>query len=88
MTLEANSDYLKARARADLEPEWRFRRPVAVTVGIFATLHQVIERQDSLVTIHYTLPLLPEQVPVDPQGVLDIVYFGGALWTAFELSAA
>ena len=33
MTLEANPDYLKARARADLEPEWRLHRPVAVTVG-------------------------------------------------------
>jgi DNA-binding beta-propeller fold protein YncE len=28
----ANPDIIKARRRADLEPEWRFRRPVAVNV--------------------------------------------------------
>ena len=31
--INVNPDWLKARALADLEPEWRFRRPVAVTVG-------------------------------------------------------
>jgi len=30
--IEANPDIMKARRRADLEPEWRFRRPVAVNV--------------------------------------------------------
>ena len=30
--IEANPDILKARRRVDLEPEWRFRRPVAVNV--------------------------------------------------------
>ena len=33
MFVEANPDYLKARERADLEPEWRLRRPVSVDVG-------------------------------------------------------
>ena len=28
--IEANPDILKARRRVNLEPEWRFRRPVAV----------------------------------------------------------
>ena len=31
-TVDANPDYLKARRRADLTPEWRFERPVAVNV--------------------------------------------------------
>ena len=31
--VDANPDYVKARARADLEPEWRLRRPVALAVG-------------------------------------------------------
>lgn len=30
--IEANPDIMKARRRADLEPEWRFHRPVAVNV--------------------------------------------------------
>jgi DNA-binding beta-propeller fold protein YncE len=30
--INANPDILKARRRADMEPEWRFRRPVAVNV--------------------------------------------------------
>ena len=30
--IDANPEYIKARRRADLEPEWRFRRPVAVNV--------------------------------------------------------
>jgi len=30
--IEANPDILKARRRVNLEPEWRFRRPVAVNV--------------------------------------------------------
>jgi hypothetical protein len=30
--MEANPDILKARRRVHLEPEWRFRRPVAVNV--------------------------------------------------------
>jgi DNA-binding beta-propeller fold protein YncE len=30
--VEANPDILKARRRVNLEPEWRFRRPVAVNV--------------------------------------------------------
>ena len=30
--LAGNPEYLKARRRADMEPEWRFRRPVAVNV--------------------------------------------------------
>ena len=30
--IDANPDIIKARRRADLEPEWRFRRPVAVNV--------------------------------------------------------
>jgi len=30
--LQGNPEYLKARRRADMEPEWRFRRPVAVNV--------------------------------------------------------
>ena len=30
--IEANPDIMKARRRVDLEPEWRFRRPVAVRV--------------------------------------------------------
>lgn len=29
---------------------------------------QSIERQDSQITIHYTLPLPPERVPVEPPG--------------------
>lgn len=33
LQLEANPDIVKARARVDLEPEWRLRRPVAVNVG-------------------------------------------------------
>ncbi|MEC8856296.1 MAG: NHL repeat-containing protein, partial [Chloroflexota bacterium] len=30
--LDGNPEYLKARRRADMEQEWRFRRPVAVNV--------------------------------------------------------
>ncbi len=30
--IDANPEIIKARRRADLEPEWRFRRPVAVNV--------------------------------------------------------
>ena len=30
--IEANPDIIKARRRANMEPEWRFRRPVAVNV--------------------------------------------------------
>ena len=30
--IDANPDIIKARRRVDLEPEWRFRRPVAVRV--------------------------------------------------------
>ena len=30
--IDANPDIVKARRRVDLEPEWRFRRPVAVNV--------------------------------------------------------
>jgi len=30
--IDANPGYIKARRRADMEPEWRFRRPVAVNV--------------------------------------------------------
>lgn len=30
--IEANPEIMKARRRADMEPEWRFRRPVAVNV--------------------------------------------------------
>jgi outer membrane protein assembly factor BamB len=30
--IAANPDILKARRRVNLEPEWRFRRPVAVNV--------------------------------------------------------
>jgi len=30
--LEANPEILKARRRANMEPEWRFQRPVAVNV--------------------------------------------------------
>ena len=30
--IEANPDIVKARRRVNLEPEWRFRRPVAVNV--------------------------------------------------------
>ena len=30
--VDANPDYKKARQRADLSPEWRFRRPMAVNV--------------------------------------------------------
>ena len=30
--IEANPDIMKARRRVDLEPEWRFHRPVAVNV--------------------------------------------------------
>jgi len=30
--IDANPDIVKARRRADMEPEWRFRRPVAVNV--------------------------------------------------------
>ncbi len=30
--IDANPDIIKARRRTDLEPEWRFRRPVAVNV--------------------------------------------------------
>ena len=30
--IEANPDMVKARRRVNLEPEWRFRRPVAVNV--------------------------------------------------------
>jgi DNA-binding beta-propeller fold protein YncE len=30
--IDANPDIIKARRRVDLEPEWRFRRPVAVQV--------------------------------------------------------
>lgn len=30
--LAGNPEHLKARRRADMEPEWRFRRPVAVNV--------------------------------------------------------
>ena len=30
--IDANPDIVKARRRVDLEPEWRFRRPVAVRV--------------------------------------------------------
>ena len=30
--INANPDILKARRRADMEPEWRFRRPVAVNI--------------------------------------------------------
>ncbi|MQF96614.1 MAG: hypothetical protein FI731_13175, partial [SAR202 cluster bacterium] len=30
--LDANPEIVKARRRADLEPEWRFHRPVAVNV--------------------------------------------------------
>ena len=30
--IDANPDIIKARRRVDLEPEWRFRRPVAVKV--------------------------------------------------------
>ena len=30
--IDANPEYIKARRRADMEPEWRFRRPVAVNV--------------------------------------------------------
>ncbi len=33
MSVDANIDYIKARARANLEAEWRFRRPVAITIG-------------------------------------------------------
>ena len=32
MTIEANSDYIKARQRANLEPEWRLHRPCAIEV--------------------------------------------------------
>ena len=32
MTVNANIDYIKARARADLEAEWRFRRPTGLTI--------------------------------------------------------
>ena len=31
--VEANPDFLKARRRTDLTPEWRFGRPVAVNVN-------------------------------------------------------
>ncbi len=30
--IDANPDIIKARRRANMEPEWRFRRPVAVNV--------------------------------------------------------
>ena len=30
--IDANPDIVKARRRANMEPEWRFRRPVAVNV--------------------------------------------------------
>ena len=30
--IDANPEIIKARRRADMEPEWRFRRPVAVNV--------------------------------------------------------
>jgi DNA-binding beta-propeller fold protein YncE len=30
--IDANPDIVKARRRVDLEPEWRFRRPVAVNI--------------------------------------------------------
>ena len=33
MTVDVNPDFAKAPARADLEPEWRLRRPVSVAVG-------------------------------------------------------
>ena len=32
--IDANPDIVKARRRANLEPEWRFRRPVAVNVDV------------------------------------------------------
>ena len=37
-----------------------------------------IEKHDSQVTIRYTLPMPPEQVPVGTPGVLDIDSYGGA----------
>ena len=30
--IDANPDIVKARRRANMEPEWRFRRPVAVNI--------------------------------------------------------
>ena len=33
LSVDANPDFIKARARADLEPEWRLRRPVSLAVG-------------------------------------------------------
>ena len=30
--IDANPDIIKARRRANMEPEWRFRRPVAVNI--------------------------------------------------------
>ena len=30
--IEANPDIIKARRRVNMEPEWRFRRPVAVNI--------------------------------------------------------
>ena len=31
--INVNPDFIRARAQANLEPSWRFRRPVSVTVG-------------------------------------------------------
>jgi DNA-binding beta-propeller fold protein YncE len=30
--IDANPEYIKARRRADMEPEWRFHRPVAINI--------------------------------------------------------
>ena len=46
-TIDVNPDYQKARRRADLTPDWRFKRPVAVNVddeGRIMVLEAVIPR--------------------------------------------
>ena len=42
---------------------------------------KTVDREDSRVTIHYTLPVPPEHLSDDPARVLDIVAGGGAAGT-------
>jgi hypothetical protein len=42
---------------------------------------KTVDREDSQVTVHYTLPIPPEHVSDDPARVLDIVAGGGAAGT-------
>ena len=37
--LEANPEILKARRRANMEPEWRFQRPVAVNIDADSNIY-------------------------------------------------